>query len=247
MILVSPAGQRLHRNDAGHDTCRFHPHTGNAVPPSCSVSSLNLVAVSDELLMPGASGVSIPPDDVEIVTVVLEGEVELGTCIKHRTLSKAGTAHWRPSGTGHAFHCLNPSPDTASHILQFWLTAPTPGSNIHEAGEHAIPLCPKNPWLLLASPDGRGGSLPTSCGVRLWLGRFRPGQRLRHPLTPGKASWLQVIGGLVHCNGVLLAAGASATLRDEAHLRLMAKRPSLVFLADHASDTPSPEPRRLFQ
>ena len=100
MILVTPADQRWHRNDAGHDICRSSgsPLSQEANPLS---TVPGLVAVSDELLMPGASGVSVPPEDVEIVTIVIDGEVELGTCAKHRTLRRAGTVHYRPAGLGH--------------------------------------------------------------------------------------------------------------------------------------------------
>jgi hypothetical protein len=75
---------------------------------------------------------------------------------------------------------------------------------------------------LVASRDGREGSLTVHQDVSLHLGRLSQGTKLAHALAPGRYAWLQVAQGSLRANGEKLSAGDGAALSSERALELEA-------------------------
>jgi quercetin 2,3-dioxygenase len=87
---------------------------------------------------------------------------------------------------------------------------------------------------LVASPDGRDGSLTIRQDARLFLGSLDPERELVHDLDRGRHAWLQVMKRSVEFNGLALSAGDGAAVSEETALAVRAKGPSEVLLFDLA-------------
>jgi redox-sensitive bicupin YhaK (pirin superfamily) len=120
------------------------------------------------------------------------------------------------------------------HLYQIWLL---PGEEGLEPSyeQRAFPEGERrNRLRLVASPDGRDGSLTIRQDAWLFLASMDDGREVARELMPGRHAWLQVLRGGVTLNGTPLAAGDGAALSDEASLTIRAEGPSEVLLFDLA-------------
>jgi redox-sensitive bicupin YhaK (pirin superfamily) len=85
---------------------------------------------------------------------------------------------------------------------------------------------------LLATRDGRVGTIRVRRDVDLYAALLGPGDVVAHALRPGRRAWVQVATGAVTLNGQPLQAGDGAAVEDEAALRLTAEGPAEVLLFD---------------
>jgi redox-sensitive bicupin YhaK (pirin superfamily) len=89
-------------------------------------------------------------------------------------------------------------------------------------------------FLLVASPDGRHGSLLIHQDAGVYLSSLGADQEIRHKLQVGRHAWLQVLRGSVELNGHMLATSDGAAVSDETALAIQVKEPSEIMLFDLA-------------
>ncbi len=87
---------------------------------------------------------------------------------------------------------------------------------------------------LIASPDGRDGSLPIQQDVCVYSTFMAPGDHLVHGLDPGRKAWLHVVKGKIRVNGLQLQTGDGLGFSDEDSIMIMAQEPSEILLFDLA-------------
>ena len=87
---------------------------------------------------------------------------------------------------------------------------------------------------LVASPDGRDGSVTIHTDAPLYAGVFGAGQTAELPLAPGRHAWVHVARGAVRVNGHDLAAGDGLALSDEAMVRIEGQGSGEVLVFDLA-------------
>ena len=101
------------------------------------------------------------------------------------------------------------------HLLQIWIMPDRRGlePSYQQRELHEAPVI--DGWQLLASADGRSGSLLIHQDVSLHLTKLAAGQEVRHSFADGRYGWVQVVRGPVTLNGLEMAAGDGAALTDE--------------------------------
>ena len=124
------------------------------------------------------------------------------------------------AGTGVTHSEYNASRDALVHFLQIWIlpekTGLAPGYEQRAfAREGRL-----GRLQLVASSDGRDGSVVVHQDASLYLGELEPGARLVKPLAPGRHAWLQVTRGSVTLAGERLATGDGAAVSDEPQLEI---------------------------
>jgi hypothetical protein len=87
---------------------------------------------------------------------------------------------------------------------------------------------------LIASRDGRDGSVTIHQDADLFAAALGGGRRVVHELRPARHAWLQVATGEVVLNGQALAAGDGASASDESHLEIAAGEGAEILLFDLA-------------
>ena len=73
---------------------------------------------------------------------------------------------------------------------------------------------------LVASPDGRDGSITLHADASISAGLFDADEQVALPLSPARRTWVQVVRGQVEVNGTALDAGDAVGLQQERELRI---------------------------
>jgi redox-sensitive bicupin YhaK (pirin superfamily) len=107
------------------------------------------------------------------------------------------------------------------HLLQIWLFPEARGLTPGYAQQNFPAANRRGRLQLVASHDGRDGSLSFKQDASIYVAALDAGQRVTHPLAPGRGAWVQVATGAVRLNGQLLNEGDGAAVDDETTLELV--------------------------
>jgi redox-sensitive bicupin YhaK (pirin superfamily) len=170
--------------------------------------------------------------DMEILTFVLEGALEHRDSLGHGAVLRPGEVQRMSAGRGIRHSEFNPSADEELHLYQIWLLPDRQGV---EPGYEQRPFPlegRRGRFQLVASPDGREGSMRIQQNAYVSLAALEPGQSLKQTLSADRAGWLQVLRGTVEVNGTPLSAGDAAMLEQETELTLSATESAEVLWFD---------------
>jgi quercetin 2,3-dioxygenase len=194
----------------------------------------SLRVLNDDRVAPGGGFGTHPHRDMEIVTYVLGGALAHRDSLGTGSVIKAGDVQRMTAGTGIRHSEFNASADEPVHFLQIWLLPERRGlAPGYE--QRTVPEAEKRGRLrLVASHDGRDGSLTIHQDADVYAAVLDPGERASHRLRPGRHAWVQVARGSVTLNGQPLRAGDGAAVSDETSLDLAGTEPAEVLLFDLA-------------
>jgi len=120
------------------------------------------------------------------------------------------------------------------HFLQVWIVPDTRGLAPRYDQKTFDADAARRAFVLLASKDGRDGSIEVHQDVDLWMTRLAVGDERAHVLAPGRHAWVHVARGAVALNGRDLGEGDGAAVSDEAELKLGGRGDAEVLLFDLA-------------
>ena len=219
-IDVRRADTRFHTRTAWLDS-RHSFSFGHHRDPSNTHHGLLLVS-NDDVVRAGTGFDTHPHRDMEIVTWVLDGELEHKDSVGNKGVIYPGLAQRMSAGTGIWHSEMNPRGDTDVHFVQMWVLPDTERVD------------PGYEQLDVNSEIDRGGLVPIASGrghdsaiairqrdALLWGGRLRPGERVSVP----DARWVHVFvaRGAVDLDGAgRLEAGDAARLTTAGSPRLEA-------------------------
>lgn len=230
MMRIRRSAERGHFDHGWLDT--FHTFSfGDYYDPE-QMGFRTLRVINEDRVHPGQGFGMHGHRDMEIVTLVLEGALEHRDSLGNGEVLRPGELQRMTAGTGIRHSEFNPSPDAPVHLYQIWLLPERRGL---EPGyeQKAIPESERrNALRLVASPDGRDGSLTIRQDAELYLSTLEPGRTVAHAFHPTRHGWLQVLRGDVTVQGTTLHAGDGAALSDEPRVEITAEGPAEVLLFD---------------
>ena len=150
--------------------------------------------------------------DMEILSYVLEGALAHKDSLGTGSVIKPGEIQMMRAGTGvrHSEH--NASRTDPVHFLQIWIV-PDQRGLAPAYGQHPVDReAARRGFSLLASKDGRDGSLQIHQDVDLWLALVEEGERRELALRSGRHAWVHVARGAVEVNATPLAEGDGAAV-----------------------------------
>lgn len=171
---------------------------------------------------------------MEILTYVLSGALEHRDSLGHGAIIRPGEVQYMAAGTGILHSEFNPSSREPVHLMQIWIEPHSAGLPPRYDQRRFPALADTGRLVLLASPDGRAGSITINQDAYLWAGALTAGQEVTQPLRPQRYAWVQVLRGVVEVAGQTLRAGDGAALTDEAVLTLRATEGAEVLVFDLA-------------
>jgi len=191
-----------------------------------------LRVMNEDRVKPGQGFGTHPHRDMEIVTYVLSGALEHKDSMGNGEVLRPGEFQRMSAGSGILHSEFNPSNAEPVHLYQIWLFPRQKGIT-PSYEQRAFPEAEKHGRLrVVASPDGRDGSLTIGQDASVFLSSLDANPRVTHELTPGRHAWLQVLRGAVDLNGNVLVAGDGVAVSDENGLSVRATEPSEVMLFD---------------
>jgi redox-sensitive bicupin YhaK (pirin superfamily) len=194
----------------------------------------SLRVINDDRVRP-ASGFGMHPHrDMEIITYVIEGALEHKDSLGSGSVLHAGEVQHITAGTGIRHSEFNPSATEPVHLLQIWLLPERPGLQPSYEEQRFSQEEKRGRLRLIAARDGREGAVTIHQDVDLYAGLLQPGDKVVHPLQPGRAAWLQVARGTVALNGQVLQGGDGAAIQEEKAVQLDAQDEAEILLFDLA-------------
>jgi len=158
--------------------------------------------------------------DMEIISYVLEGGLAHKDSMGTGEVIRPGDVQRMSAGTGVTHSELNASPREPVHFLQIWLTPDQRGITPSYEQKTFSRQDKAGRLRLVASPDGRDGSVTVHTDARLFAGLFDKGQAAELPLATGRHAWVHLVHGTAKINGTALAAGDAAALSGEDRIQI---------------------------
>ena len=194
-----------------------------------------LRVINDDRVAPGRGFGTHPHRDMEIVTYVLEGALEHQDSLGSGSVMRPGDVQRMSAGTGIRHSELNHSATEPVHFLQIWIEPERTGLQPSYAQTHAAPADRQGRLLLVASRDGREGTLGLNQDADILVGRLARGEAVSHAPGVGRRLWLQVAQGSVRLNGQDLLEGDGAAVTDEPLLEIEGIEDAEILLLDMAA------------
>lgn len=194
----------------------------------------SLRVINEDIIQPAKGFGTHGHRDMEIVTYLLEGELEHKDSMGNGTVIRPGEVQRMSAGKGVLHSEFNPSPAATTHLLQIWIEPSVRG--VPPSYEQTyFPVEERRGRLrLVASQDGRDGSVTIHQDAALYAALLAPGESVRHAPAPGRHAYLHVARGKVDLNGVQLGAGDGAKIAEESELRISAAADAEILLFDLA-------------
>jgi redox-sensitive bicupin YhaK (pirin superfamily) len=170
--------------------------------------------------------------DMEIVSYVLEGALAHRDSLGSGSVIRPGDVQLMSAGTGIRHSEFNASETDPVHFLQIWIIPEKQGLEPSYAEKHFPEADRLGRLRLIASPDGREGSLKIHQDAAIHAGLLAAASDLVHPLNPGRRYWLQVARGELDVNGEPVMEGDGLAIVKEEALTIAAKAKSEILLFD---------------
>jgi len=153
--------------------------------------------------------------DMEIISYVLTGALGHRDSLGNGSAIRPGDVQRMSAGTGVEHSEFNAQKDGVTHFLQIWIEPDRRGiAPSYE--EKNFPAEQKRGRLrLVASPDGRDGSVVIHQQAMLYAGVFDGSEQARLAVEEGRRAYVHVARGAVVVNGRKLAAGDALKLTGE--------------------------------
>jgi redox-sensitive bicupin YhaK (pirin superfamily) len=184
-----------------------------------------------------AGGGGFPPHphrDMEIVTYVLEGALQHQDSMGNGSVIKPGDIQYMSAGSGVTHSEFNASKTDPVHLYQIWMFPTARGLNPVYDQKNFTEAEKRGQLRLIASPDGRDGSVTIRQDNELYATVLGKGDSVRHDLKPERHAYVQVARGSVKLNGQELAEGDGAAVSAEKSLELTGVKDAEVLLFDLA-------------
>lgn len=221
MIAVRASGQRG-QADYGWLRARYSFSFADYLDPS-ETGWGALCVINEDLVAPGQGFPMHGHRDMEILTLVLSGVLEHRDSLGNGALIRPGEIQRMSAGTGVRHSEFNPSTEEATHLLQIWIR-PRTADGAPDYEQMAFPV--REGATLLASPDGRDGSVRIGQEATLTRVRLAAGEEFIASLAQGRLGYAHTIAGSLTATAVsgryAISAGDGLKVVDEAAVSLVA-------------------------
>jgi redox-sensitive bicupin YhaK (pirin superfamily) len=175
----------------------------------------NLRVINEDRIAAGTGFGTHGHRDMEIVSYVLEGALAHRDSMGNGTAIVPGEVQRMSAGTGVRHSEFNHAKDAATHFLQIWLlpdrTGIAPGYEQKAFSDEEK----RGRLRLVASPDGRHGSVTVHADASIYAGLFDGDEAAELKLDPARLAYAFVARGEVEVNGQALRAGDALALKQE--------------------------------
>ncbi len=230
MITTRRSEQRQHVRGAKQEVwVTFYEQDGT----DALAGGFSALDVFDEdRLAPSAVVRLQPRRNGEVLTYVLEGALAHADSTGRSGVLHAGEFQHMTLGRGVRHSQTNASRTDWAHVFHIGLRSsqgeldPSCAQKRFYAADRRGVLC------VVASSDGRKGSLRLHQDAAIYSAMLDPGQHLVHELAPTRSAWLHIVHGEATLNDVVLTTGDGAAITTDRAVSLTAGTETEVLLLD---------------
>lgn len=182
-----------------------------------------LRVINDDWVAPAAGFDTHGHRDMEIISLVLEGEIAHKDSAGHSEILPAGEFQLMSAGRGIHHSEFNPSTEKPLRFLQIWIEPNVQGqAPRYQQKRFAV----SSAFTLVASADGQDGSLELKQDAMLWQLQLNNDQQLERRVAADRHVYVHVIQGQLRIQGateqVQLMPGDGVAISQEQVLHLAA-------------------------
>jgi quercetin 2,3-dioxygenase len=172
----------------------------------------DLRVINEDRVQPGMGFGTHGHRDMEIISYVLEGALEHKDSMGNGSVIRPGDVQRMSAGKGVTHSEFNPSKADLVHFLQIWIEPDVTGIPPSYEEKHFDAASKRGRLRLVASPDGREGSVTIHQDACLYTALIDGAEKVTHQLAPGRRAYVHVALGSLTVNGQPLAAGDALKL-----------------------------------
>jgi redox-sensitive bicupin YhaK (pirin superfamily) len=167
----------------------------------------HLRVINEDRIQPGTGFGTHGHRDMEIISYVLEGALAHKDSMGNGSAIVPGDVQRMSAGRGVQHSEFNHAQDGVTHFLQIWIEPNVTGIPPSYEQKHFDAASKRGRLRLVASPDGREGSVKIHQDALLYAALLDGADRAVHKLQPGRRAYVHVARGKLEINGQPLEAG----------------------------------------
>lgn len=217
MITLRAAAERGHANHGWLDSWHSFSFANYHDPEHVHFGPLRVI--NEDRVAAGGGFGAHPHRDMEIISYVIDGALAHKDSMGNDGTIVPGEVQRMSAGTGVVHSEFNHN-DGTTHFLQIWLYPDRQGvAPSYE--QKTFPVEQKRGRLrVVASPDGRDGSVSVQQDALLYAGLFDAAEQATLELRPGRLGYVHVVRGQLRVNDRPLVAGDALKFEGEPLVRL---------------------------
>lgn len=232
MITIRKANERGHANHGWLESYHTFSFANYYDPNFLGFRSLRVI--NEDRVQPDAGFPTHGHRDMEILTYVLEGELEHKDNMGNGSIIYPGEVQKMSAGTGILHSEFNPSQTYPVHLFQIWIIPDKSGVKPNYEQRYFDMEKNQGNLTLIAAKNGEGDCISVEQDVKLYASRLGVGNVLNYELKRDRHAWLQVVKGAVTLNDKQLNPSDAAAVSEESSLEIRATEDAEILLFDLA-------------
>jgi redox-sensitive bicupin YhaK (pirin superfamily) len=230
MISIRRSEDRMHEHHRTRETWRtFFPGRRADVLADGFVS---LETLDESRLEPGGCISLEPRRDAEIVTCVREGALAYEDSMGRSGVLQTDEFQSMTLCRGLRHKERNASQTNTAHVFQLGMHPGWSGLSPEFEQKRFSTAQRRGRLCVVASPDGRKGSLRIPQDALIYSALLEPGKHVVHELSSGRSAWLHIVHGEVTFGDIVLATGDGVGVSAEGSVSLTAREETEILLID---------------
>jgi redox-sensitive bicupin YhaK (pirin superfamily) len=218
MISIRHSAERGHADHGWLDSRHSFSFAEYYDPAHMGFGRLRVI--NEDRVKPGMGFGTHGHRDMEIISYVLEGQLEHKDSMGTGSIIEPGDVQRMSAGRGVTHSEYNPSRERPVHFLQIWIEPNVSGIAPSYEQKCFDAAAKRGRLALIASADGREGSVTIHQDAAVYATILDGADAVTHPLAPGRRAYVHVARGSVSVNGTPLRAGDAAKITGEPAVRL---------------------------
>lgn len=206
MTLIHENMSRGRTNTGWLDSFHTFSFGGFQDPTRMGFGALRVI--NEDRIAPGSGFSEHGHADMDILTIVLSGQLEHRDTLGNVATIAPGEAQLMYAGSGVRHSEMNASADAPAHFLQIWLI-PDVRNGLPTYQQAPLPVEDDmtGGWQVLAAGGDAKAPLRLSSDTRLLIANVTEGTRLPVPSSPERLTFVHIIEGLAMVDGERLSSG----------------------------------------
>lgn len=193
-----------------------------------------LRVINEDRVQPGMGFGAHGHRDMEIISYVLAGALEHKDSMGNGSVIRPGDVQRMSAGTGVRHSEFNASRTELVHFLQIWIEPGVRGIPPSYEEKHFDAASKRGRLRLVASPDGRDGSVTIHQDAYLYAALVDGAERVTHAVATGRRAFVHLARGAATVNGQPMESGDALKATNVAELVIERGRDAEVLLFDLA-------------
>ncbi|HUO43297.1 MAG TPA: pirin family protein [Burkholderiales bacterium] len=205
MLMLRKSGERGHANHGWLDTYHSFSFADYYDPRYLGYRSLRVI--NEDRVQPGRGFGMHGHRDMEIITYILDGALQHKDSMGNGSMIRPGDVQRMSAGRGVMHSEFNASRDEMVHLLQIWIEPGVKGIEPGYEQKHFDTAAKRGRLQLIASGDGRDGSVLIHQNATVYAALLDGGERVSYPLAAERGAYVHIARGKLTVNGQALTAG----------------------------------------